>query len=61
MTPELVRKFIKLEDETDMRMRFKNIIRLHGEVGLCNAMGEMAACVQIAMDVMDEFKRLGQL
>lgn len=61
MTPDLIRRYVKLEDETDMRLRFKNILRLHGEVGLCNTMGEMAACVQICMDVLDEFKKTGKL
>jgi hypothetical protein len=59
MNTEDIRRYVKVEDEIDMRLRFKNILKMYGSVGLCQVMGEMGACLQICIDVLDEHRNSG--
>lgn len=51
MTPS---RFIGEADEAELRVLYKNVIRANGVAGLLQAVGEMARCVSIALDVIKE-------
>ena len=54
---EHLQRYIKPADEADMRVRFKNVLKMQGQEGLCQVLGEMAACVQVCLEVLEESRR----
>lgn len=46
--------FLSLEDEIDLRLRFKQIVKSGGIVELVQAAGEIGASYIIALEILEE-------